>query len=944
MPKRRDLLAAVAATGLAGCVDEITDIVERGVCPEVSLEDSSSKPANKITVEGVGDPFGDEPVAWIHDAAIDDPGASDRYRARLERTGEEEAELVVPVHPADWMGGGIVEVELESEDGAISCSGLELEIESLDPAPGALDEILDEMETGFRAFAEGVGEDPDSLLEADVSELDRTVKAVAAGLQAVAGPENPNDLRAVLDGEAPVLDGHGSAGTVRSRGLSGGSGSLGNSFGRGGSLGNSFGRGGSLGNSVDGGRSFENSLAPSPEPQVSDPRAQGGVPGRPALAAEEVDEGAVDELLDALTVASGLLDGVAMAIAEMVVLGEELAAIDVDDEEVLPEELDRLMTVQSGAAELNRGRSADIQEFTELALGATSTTVGLTGVGAPLGAKLGAAGNAVAFVGTAMELLDKGVPSRLEDIEIEADPPAYNEDFPGEDVPYPGSWTAELDATTEEFTLTWADAIGTIPIAGPGARFLSELGGVGRDAAEQMLSVYQEFLEDLWGVSSSTGPVRIDPVTYTIEDGVTPGRDDESEYFAWELRTLNSEDEADPFVLEEDDESEYWPLSVGVSELRVQTEAGRFQDQLRMSTQELAVNAIDVSIVADDGSEPPFDLDPAEGSTIDLRAEVENANDESVVWDNEGGAFVRKEETEATFEAPQGGTTLVIARSDASGGARDREAAPARSDTAQVTVGEDDGDDGRLTVGPDVGCLPLENTHELTARLDGEPIAFGDLAWTVSGTGDGTLGSDGVFVPSAEGLVTIEFWLPDDPEATDEVSIDVGGACGTLVLEFTFHPYQDATLTSHCLAGRAITDQAGGSFSSFLTDPQPLDGGGHGGAPVEVHVNAFDVDISEGAEWTEEFTGSVGVVPIDDDAGDMLAFPTSITIEKARETIVRDGESIDADVFDGTIHEATIPVDDGHVTMSGEFSDVRYAELGCGPLSHPGWDEILEGI
>ena len=628
---RRTLLGAVGSAslvGLAGCQETVEELLEEELqgpsCSDVELGAASAKPANAVAVEGL-DGFGDEPEAWFHDADIDDPADEERHLASIRQT-DDEAELVVPVHPIDWMGGGAIEIAVESEDGSERCSGLELEVEPLDPAPGAIEGMLDEMEEGFAELAQAGGYDLDDLFTADVVELDRSIRGIAAGLQAVAGPDNPNNLRAMLDEEAPPFADDDSAGSIQLRGPSG-SGGLPD-------------------------RSLTSGGADLPDHSRAAGRSAGSRMNERAAQTIDVDAEDVQQVVNALIFESGLIDRVAGVIAEMADIGNELFVLDFDDNEVTPKALDRIMTVQAGIAELNRGASSDLREFTELTAGALSATTAATGVGAPMAAKLGAAGNAVATLGTLLDFYENALPSQLEDIEIEATPTEYNEDFPDDGVPYPGSWTAELEATNREFTIEWVDTVGMIPIAGPAAKFLGRSSQIGQEMIENVLEGWIGLAESTWGVSSEGGPVTVEETTHRIQDGITPGREDEEEYFNWELVTASSEDEEPPFAFD-DDESNYWPQSVGVSELRVETADGRFQGQPRGSLVELEVKPIEVEIFGADGSEPPFYLDPEEETKIDLVAEVENANNDLVGWDSEGGEITRTGQQSATFKAPE---------------------------------------------------------------------------------------------------------------------------------------------------------------------------------------------------------------------------------------------------------------------------------------------------
>ncbi len=828
---RRELLASASLAGgiaLAGCATVWDSIVGRAACQEPALAATSSKPANKIKVEGMVEPFGDEPVALFHDAEIDDPDEGERYQALLERTGDEEAELVVPVHPADWMGGGTVELVFESEDGTVSCDGYELDIEPLESPSRTVDDIFDEIETQFETFSETFEDETGEFLETNVRELAPPLQGIAGAFQGIADPDNPTNLRAVLAGEAPALEAVETSPSItasQSRSVPVSRDSLGHSV------------------------------------ELGSP-AQRTASTQDAPDSDEVDEEDVDDLLTALIEEAELADRMMTALAEMVVLGEELYEIDLADEKVTPEELHRAMAVQSAAAELNHGASADLQEFAVLAAGSTSVMTGVTGVGAPVAAKLGAVGNVISYVGLALEGFEKGLPSELGDIEIDADPTSFKEDFSEEDTP--GSWTADLEATSQPWTLEWINDVGTIPIAGPGAKFLSELGGFGQDAAEKMLLVFENFSEEIFGVHSDTGPLVVDSVTYQIEDGITPTREHEDEYFTWEIREEWSETGETPFVLDEDDASLYEPLAVGDATLRVRTVQDQFSGQFRESIEEVEVAPIDVEILDATTMErrTTFRLDPEESElTVDLVAEVENAHDEDVEWTYQN---VRGPETgtmlttggpgnrEATFDASgidfsehEEATYLIEVESKSEDGLREGRDPP-REDEVYVDIGEEEDE---FEVGP-VTCVGLEDEHEFVVMLNGDRVQFAEINIEYDITGPGSLDSTGVFTPVDTGDVSIEFEheTAGGQLLTDTVSFEVTEECGniTIISERFSH-------STDCVA---VAENTGEDAATTLVIPSD--------EPVYGDIRFLD-SLSEDldGEWERELGFESGDIPYD---------------------------------------------------------------------------------
>lgn len=783
---RRDLLAStsvLAGLGLAGCTRVVDEARRRLTCREMGLTETSARPGETLTIDGVVEEFGEDPVAWVSDPDSSDEGRypvlsertdGDRYPVLLERTGEEQADVVVPAHPDDWQSGGRLELTIESEDGDVSCSGFEMTVEPLAPAPGTLEEALEEVETGFREVARTLEYDPDQLLEADVTELDLPVNGIAAGLQVVAGAEYPNNLRAVLAGEAPILeefaDDDLDAG-VRHPGPSVAGGSLDQSIGA--------------------------------------PRRAAGPP-EATLAAGELGDADADGLVDALAEEHDLLDQLAAMISGLADVAEEFTTFQLGEEEMSPTALHNLMIVQDIASQFAEGASEDLREFAEVAAGATSTTVAATGVGLPLAAQLGVAGNLIACLGIAIRAIEGKYPSNLE-LEIEADPESYDEDLQSGNVP--GTWSAEVEATSEGFTVEWTDSVTAIPVAGPSLKFLSRVGNIGTDAARTVLSMFENSLKDIWGVSGEdSGPVRFDPKTFRVEGGVTPSREDEDEYFIWELETIHREGDTDPIVFVDEDETrEYEPKAVGVSELRVRTRPDKFRGAASGDIERISVDPIDVTIQNPDtgGSYSIVRLDLDYEATVDLWAEVEHATDKHVEWSIEtdegpdppdlswSGEFDQAATVDASGldfseEEQKRGIYYVKAESTTDDGLRE-DSPRERSDHVWIIVSDEDPE---LVVSP-VECVSTGQPYQFTVLLDGHRVSFENLNWTVSG--QGSINEDGVFFSDTEGNVSVEFAYETagGRSITEEVDFEVTDYCSYLTITTSRF-----THTSNCVVVR----------------------------------------------------------------------------------------------------------------------------------------------
>lgn len=192
VPKALAVLAALGGADVA-------------VCDGLALESGEGTPTTSIGIAGLTDRFGDRPWGWLYDAAAASPAEGDRRIAYLERTEADSGRVVVPVHPANAMGGGPGELVVMSADSTLACPGLELEVLALDPAPVTLNGLADSLEGALAARAETLGYDPADLRTTPARDLPSHITPIAAGLQAIDGPDFDSNLRNMLSGDAPYL-------------------------------------------------------------------------------------------------------------------------------------------------------------------------------------------------------------------------------------------------------------------------------------------------------------------------------------------------------------------------------------------------------------------------------------------------------------------------------------------------------------------------------------------------------------------------------------------------------------------------------------------------------------------------------------------------------------------------------------------------------------------
>lgn len=181
--------------------------VTLAACEALAVVDASGQPTGILPLTGVPMSFGDEPTGWVYDSEEGDSPSALRHLTYIERTEGEQAELLIPLHPANWMEGGPAQLAVVSEDGTMACPGLTFTVEPLEPAPGTLERMVDDFEGALEAWGGAFGYTRAELLATPAEALEPWAVPVAGGLKAIDGPDQENTLRAMLSGTAPILDG-----------------------------------------------------------------------------------------------------------------------------------------------------------------------------------------------------------------------------------------------------------------------------------------------------------------------------------------------------------------------------------------------------------------------------------------------------------------------------------------------------------------------------------------------------------------------------------------------------------------------------------------------------------------------------------------------------------------------------------------------------------------
>ncbi|MWV40809.1 hypothetical protein [Natrialba sp. INN-245] len=908
--KRRTLLAAMsasAAAGLAGCQGMLPD----GFWGEPTLETTSAPPGTVVSLTTIPPDLGGRPRGWLYDATVDEPGEDDRNPAFVD---VEDEILFVPPHPADAMGGGPATIEIESDDGKRRYGPYDFTVEPLSPAPGTLEATIDAFESALVEAGERFGYDRAELLAADPLSLPPPLPGVAVALQGVAADGVEHNLRALLDGESPMAD--------------------------------------PLEETDEGWKVAEAMMH------------EAGVPGVTAMVGDRLTN--VDDPTERPNPAVGTPAGSAVTLAatSSQSTGGTTAGPDVpagpDDVEAVSH-LSWLMSSQAEYADLNFG----MENFRRNARNLCFAGVALV----PGGQKPATVLGILAFLeGLSVDIGEGTLPSEFDEFALEADPRTYLEDeYDVDDRTNAGQWEASLSAVSEGWAFDWADLLGFVPVGKLAGKLDDYAGEVARltDFEENAIDFLAAIALEAFGPEFESNYVEVPPQVYGPVD-VDTGRDSDQDLLDWRLTPLEQETSVEPFafVAEESDgfapEERYEPRAVGRSELRIQTYSQYFAGEYAGTDPiELDVSPIEVAIEnAVDGTRPEIvRIDPeVDDTTLAFRAVVENAeNDEDLEWRREVIEGPPIPEPSVSASDP---TTVTVDLSgvDASGderpqyvveceavteeGLRTADLEPPRRDRVTILV-TDEEEEKELVVGPHPGCLPLDETHQLTITLDGQPADLADLTWSIEGAGDGDVTPDGTFVPSAEGMVELEFWLSDDRSVSDGLTFLISEECSELHVELTegsrttSHTF--TCVDSHGFPGTEETAESGinTSLERWRRGPRRWDP--YTPALVEVRLSIPGVYLPALPLEEPQVVSGYVVVDIEDPEAipDKISFGEyvdRVPITITRRVVPEGGnDGSDLDVFDGGFGPYTN--ESGHygdMTVEGHFTGVGWFEDRCG--------------
>ncbi|MCC5912789.1 MAG: hypothetical protein JJU46_00315 [Balneolaceae bacterium] len=820
-------------------------------CEDLILSVDSAQPLDIIEVEGFVDEFGDEPIGWIFSEENEGSQVPIYVNANYNT---ETAEFIMPLHPIHWLEGGEAEIVLSNSDGSKTCGGFQMMIESLDPAPGETQRFLDEYNQYVKGLIESMGFDADKVAGESVQSLPAELAPLAAALQGFDSDYVENNLKAILSGDAPILDGE-------------------------------------------------------------------------TLSDEVV------AAIDALFGKAGLADLLGQTETTKMkpvsgAIGNLSCHRNEDSTNYTPACLDYLVKLQSQFQQSTDGVSGAFYEFSEVALGAASLSLGVLALGtagatAPAAAAAGVAGNAMAIQNLVNDVMSNVLPSQFVDFELLAAPLAFNED--SEEI---GEWVSFVKFTSRGTTITNAQIAGLLPAG----RLIDNnlVQGMISELSQEVAKLTYSFGASILGSVAEQG-ITYEPKQYLSY--INPKRDGDEDYYRWELHHLESWNGSQAFEFYVDfdtgeiDEQKYIPLVEGKTELRVRTNDGVFNFSPGLVlTEELILKPIEIELDPDEVVLYLKDF-KNEDLKVDFFAEVENADDEELEWvseDNGDGFFMQNDDKGhhvTYFPHEKAGTYLVVAESITETGPRQGKMPP-RTESVRVRVIDEDDSQGMLFMQPNSGCVALDDEFTFQPFI-GDPfseeigaieIPFEEIDWDMEGAG--SLSSSGTFTPDEEGFVEIVFIYDDEASGethTASASFVVLESCGELTVSSDYFEY-----TTSCVS--ADSPEAPTPFPYDLSAVMAAGWTDLGGADLTVTMEA-NIEEETGS-WTRSFKRMWGGF---DGSGSHWSIPNFLdhTADEWQPIEVWELENPEDETFD--VERVEITVGDSSIgLLSGEFNMTMY--------------------
>ena len=198
------LIMAAMIWGLTGCSGSSGE-EESGDCTSMTLHQTTAHPMDWVQITiGEGSEIDSDDL--LTEVFVD---GVDPFVTVSGLDEDDNIWVFVPAHP-DGIDGGVMELQIYS--GEVECPAQQLTVAPLDEAPGAFAELIDEYERLLQTEATRLDADLQQLSElvdpntaVDLPAIPANHLALAKAYWILSHPEHPNSLRAMADGNAPVM-------------------------------------------------------------------------------------------------------------------------------------------------------------------------------------------------------------------------------------------------------------------------------------------------------------------------------------------------------------------------------------------------------------------------------------------------------------------------------------------------------------------------------------------------------------------------------------------------------------------------------------------------------------------------------------------------------------------------------------------------------------------
>jgi len=162
------------------------------------LVTKSAQPAQEIIINGIPLNFTEFEVNFK------DITTDKNVNTLARRTEDGSLAVIVPIHPSNLMSGGDVQLALSS--GGLSCPVVRLHIDPLPNAPGTAKKVLTTLQTSFDKITQKFGANR-TQLQSNFEDMSPELQSLALSQFFIDHPDNPNSLKAILNGTSPMVKG-----------------------------------------------------------------------------------------------------------------------------------------------------------------------------------------------------------------------------------------------------------------------------------------------------------------------------------------------------------------------------------------------------------------------------------------------------------------------------------------------------------------------------------------------------------------------------------------------------------------------------------------------------------------------------------------------------------------------------------------------------------------